>query len=122
MQVPTIGKGFAFEVNGSPTIEAVKALLVRDIPVEVGIFVYNSYRATSDWRYDSRVDKRSNLIGGHAIQLVGFTTSGSQTIFTFKNSWGLSWGNAGYGTIDDGILAHSWSKDRNFDFIVSMHD
>ncbi len=121
-QTPAFGKGVNFDVNVNPTVETVKNLIARDIPVEVAIFIYKAYESTSDWRYDPRTNRPSTMVGGHAIQLVGYKTSGTKTIFTVKNSWGRGWGESGYGTIDDAILTHSWSYDRNFDFIVSMHD
>jgi len=37
------------------------------------------------------------VLGGHALVLVGYNDSTSR--FTFRNSWGASWGDAGYGTI-----------------------
>jgi C1A family cysteine protease len=113
------GKGISFAVNMSPTIATIKALIAKNIPVEVGILVYNEYMNVSDWRFDATQDTDSNLAGGHAVQLVGYTSSGGKTIFTFKNSWGASWGTGGYGTMDDAILTHSWGYDPNFDFIVS---
>ncbi len=121
-QLPAFGKGVTFDVNTNPTIEDLKSLLVKDIPVEVTVFVYRTYMTTSDWRYNSQTDKPSTRVGGHAIQLVGYRTEGSRTIFRFKNSWGSGWGDLGYGTMDDRLLTHSWSYDRNYDAIVSMHD
>jgi hypothetical protein len=116
------GKGVKFDENSKPTVAAIKNLIAHDIPVEVGILVYNEYFNGSDWRFNAAQDTDSNLAGGHAVQLVGYSTQGSRTIFTFKNSWGQTWGVSGYGTLDDKILSHSWGYDPSFDFIVSMHD
>jgi C1A family cysteine protease len=113
------GKGMKFNMNAKPTIDQIKALLVKNIPVEIGILVYNEFMNGSDWRFNAQTDTDSNLAGGHAIILTGYTTSGASTIFTFKNSWGDGWGNQGYGTMDDKVLTNSWGYDPNFDFIVS---
>jgi hypothetical protein len=114
------GKGLGFDVNMSPTIETVKALIANNIPVEVGVTVYNEYMDSSDWRFDPKLDNDSNLAGGHAILLTGYTVSNGKTIFTFKNSWGDSWGNAGFGTMDDALVANSWGYDPSFDMAVSV--
>lgn len=43
---------------------------------------------------------------GHAVLITGFDSE--KKIFTFKNSWGESWGNKGYGQIDyDYVLNYS---------------
>lgn len=115
------GKEINFAQNTAPTINTVKALIAAGIPVEVGIVVYNEYMNETDWRFDAKTDTADNIAGGHAVILTGYDTTSEpgKTVFTFKNSWGTSWGNTGYGTIDDGILTNSWAYDPSFDFIVS---
>jgi C1A family cysteine protease len=115
------GKGLKFDENTQPTIEQVKALIARNIPVEVGVVVYEEFMNGSDWRYDPKHDNSSSIVGGHAIQLTGYKTQGKKTIFTFKNSWKDSWGNRGFGTLDDGLLLNSWGYDPSYDFTVSLH-
>ncbi|MDR3607933.1 MAG: C1 family peptidase [Oligoflexia bacterium] len=115
------GKGLNFSQNVAPTIDDIKTLLANDIPVEVGIVVYNEYMNGVDWRFDPANDNDSNVAGGHAILLTGYSTANAKTIFTFRNSWGTSWGNSGFGTIDDAILTNSWSVAPSLDFIVSLH-
>jgi hypothetical protein len=116
------GKGLKFDQNTAPTIDTIRGLIASGVPGEVGILVYQEYRTEVDWRYDSTKDTSSNIAGGHAIQLIGYTTDASgKTIFTFKNSWGSTWGNAGYGTMDDALLMNSWGYDPSFDFITSLH-
>jgi hypothetical protein len=39
--------------------------------------------------------KNDTIIGGHAVLIVGYNDVTKQ--FKFKNSWGTSWGNRGYG-------------------------
>ena len=115
-------KGLTYDQNVKPTIEDVKALIAADIPVEVGILVYQEYFSDDAWRYRPYSDNDRTLAGGHAVILTGYRKSGSSTIFTFKNSWGEGWGSSGYGTMDDKLLVHSWGYDKDLDFIVSLHD
>lgn len=42
-------------------------------------------------------DVQPGYCGGHAITLTGYNKT--QRIFTFKNSWGATWGVEGYGTL-----------------------
>jgi len=120
---PAYAKGHAFDVSDKPTVDQIKEMLNKNTPVEVGILVYTSYFDTPDWAYDADRDQDWALAGGHAVQLVGYTTAADgRTVFTFKNSWGDAWGNSGYGTIDDKLLEHSWAYDPGFDFSASLHD
>ena len=36
-----------------------------------------------------------NALGGHSVEVVGYNIA--TRMFTFKNSWGTSWGDKGYG-------------------------
>jgi C1A family cysteine protease len=115
-------KGLTFDENTAPTIDTIRALIASGVPVEVGIVVYNEYMNEKDWRFNASIDTQNNIAGGHAIILTGYTTdSTGKTIFTFKNSWGSTWGYSGYGTLDDAILTNSWGYDPSFDFITSLH-
>jgi hypothetical protein len=114
------GKGLTFNVNTAPTVDAIRTLIASGVPVEVGIVVYNEYMDETDWRFDVKTDTADDIAGGHAVILTGYTTTSTGTIFTFKNSWGVTWGNAGFGTMDDKILSNSWGYDPSFDFIDSL--
>jgi len=116
------GKGHIYDLNKAPTIDSIKELLNKNVPVEIGVLVYNAYFDTSDWAFSAKRDTDDQLAGGHAVQLVGYVTKGKSTVFTFKNSWGTSWGKSGYGTIDDKLLQKSWSYDPEYDMTLSLHD
>jgi C1A family cysteine protease len=117
----SFGKGAPVQINRQTTIESIKALIAQNVPVEVGILVYKRYFDGPNWEYNSYYDRESTLAGGHAVLLTGYSTSGTKTVFKFKNSWGYFWGMSGYGTIDDGLLIQSWSYDPMMDVTVSIH-
>ena len=48
---------------------------------------------TSALQEECRGDK--NLCGGHVVLITGYDLN--RRVFTFKNSWGSSWGDGGYG-------------------------
>lgn len=67
------------------------------------------------------------IIGGHAVLFVGFDDA--QKVFKFKNSWGTSWGDNGYGYLPyqyilSGNMSDLWTvyqeefDNKPFDIIV----
>jgi hypothetical protein len=114
------GQNLQFQFDSKPTINSVKALISANIPVEIGVVVYNEYMSSINWRFNPKLDTDDNIAGGHAIMLTGYTVSNGKTIFTFKNSWGPTWGKSGFGTMDEDLVAHSWGYDPSFDMTVSV--
>ena len=73
--------------------------LAQHYPFVFGITAYESIESAA-------VDATGNVpmpamseaqIGGHAILAVGYDIASGRILF--RNSWGTSWGNEGYGTI-----------------------
>jgi C1A family cysteine protease len=88
----------------------VMSALASSKPVVIGFSCYSSLdTAEVDKTGIVPMPKKTDRqIGGHAICLTGYDAK--TKLFEFKNSWGSSWGNAGYGYLpfgylDDGNLA-----------------
>lgn len=86
-----------FEDGTNPTdraqlIETLKANLDAGLPIIGGFLCYSNI-----WSAVNGVIPKSNgqLIGGHAVLIVGYDDT--KQLFKFKNSWGPSWGDNGYG-------------------------
>lgn len=86
-----------FEDGTSPTnravlIETLKANLDAGLPITGGFICYSNI-----WNAVNGVipAKNGQVIGGHAILIVGYDDS--KRLFKFKNSWGVGWGDKGYG-------------------------
>lgn len=62
-------------------------------PVETGFDVYQDFMS-----YKSGIYKHTSggLLGGHAVKVVGWGTSGSTKYWIVANSWGSSWGEQGF--------------------------
>lgn len=76
----------------SSTVQDIKTVLASGYPVICGIICYeNLYQA----KKGVIPIGKGNIIGGHAILLVGYNDSTRR--FKFKNSWGVDWGDKGYG-------------------------
>jgi C1A family cysteine protease len=74
---------------------AVKNALARNFPVVVGFDVYDSfYNITSSGLMPYPNVNREQLLGGHAVALVGYNDNTNR--FIARNSWGTGWGDRGY--------------------------
>lgn len=84
----------------------VKALLRANIPVCMGFNVYDNSRYTlfeglntTNYTYNpltssGSIVRGARLLGGHANIIYGYDDT--KKVFLMENSWGTSWGNAGY--------------------------
>lgn len=77
----------------------LKYCLASGYPVVFGIAVYTSFTFSTVEKTGIVYlpKKGEKLLGGHAIVLTGYNDDTKR--FTFRNSYGTSWGNKGYGTI-----------------------
>ncbi|HMW03747.1 MAG TPA: C1 family peptidase [Leptospiraceae bacterium] len=73
----------------------IKNHLSQGRPVVVGILINENFYEIGKKIYNE--GKGANL-GGHAITLVGYDDS--TNAFKFQNSWGVEWGDKGFGYID----------------------
>jgi C1A family cysteine protease len=74
---------------------AVKNALARGFPVVIGFDVYESfYNITSNGIMPYPNVNREQLLGGHAVALVGYNDNTNR--FIARNSWGTDWGDHGY--------------------------
>lgn len=71
--------------------------LSNGYPIIMGFYVYSSFMAakvakTGVMPYPNT--KREQLLGGHAVLLVGYDKT--RKVFIARNSWGTNWGDRGY--------------------------
>ncbi|MFK4438608.1 C1 family peptidase [Paenibacillus sp. RC21] len=78
------------------TIKAMQRSLVVNGPFVVGTSVYKNWMDPNVAATGKiPLPGSSEFIGGHAICIVGFDDE--TQMFKFKNSWGTSWGDNGFG-------------------------
>lgn len=75
----------------------IKTALVQGLPVVIGISVYSSFegeqaQSTGVIPYPNR--RREQLLGGHAMLVVGYDDA--EKWWIVRNSWGSNWGAGGY--------------------------
>lgn len=83
---------------------SMEACLAEGFPFVAGISVYDSFESDSVAK-TGKVPipkKTESLLGGHAIMIVGYTS----TEWIFRNSWG-DWGAKGYGYLPKSYLLNS---------------
>ena len=76
-----------------PTINQIKANIVSSGPVEAAFYVYSDFM-----NYKSGVYKRQSnqMLGGHAVKVVGWGVENGVEHWIVANSWGPSWGETGF--------------------------
>lgn len=85
------------EYHRITSLDLLKAALAEGLPVVVGINVYDSFETdavTSTGIVPMPDTTTENLLGGHAVLVVGYDDSKRQ--FIVRNSWGSGWGDQGY--------------------------
>jgi C1A family cysteine protease len=86
----------------------MKACLASGLPFVFGINVFQSFMDANDGVVPMPGPDEP-LLGGHAIVAVGFDDATQR--FKFRNSWGESYGQNGYGTIPYAYLTSSQASD-----------
>lgn len=78
------------------SLATMKGCLASGFPFVGGISVYQSFMAATNGVIPMPSPGEA-LEGGHAILFCGYDDASQR--FIFRNSWGTSWGQQGYGTI-----------------------
>jgi C1A family cysteine protease len=97
------------------TVNQMKGCLASGYPFVFGFSVYESFEGTQVAKTGvvTMPSSSEKQLGGHAVLAVGYDDK--QQRFIVRNSWGKSWGMAGYFTIpyaylnDDNLAADFWT-------------
>ena len=76
-------------------IISIKSMLSSGIPIIIGFSCYSNIFTDNVTSSGIIPLSNNNVVGGHAVLLIGYNES--TKLFKFKNSWGTSWGENGYG-------------------------
>jgi C1A family cysteine protease len=85
----------------------MKHSLANGLPFVFGISVYDSFESDLATRTGNipLPLTTENLVGGHALLAVGYDDY--LQVFRFQNSWGMRWGDQGFGTIPYNYLTNT---------------
>lgn len=96
-----------YGADGEQTLRRVQQALADGFPVAFGFPVYDSVRGNgADIPLPDL--KRDKLLGGHAVLAVGYN---NEDQLIFRNSWGPSWGERGYGYLPFEYVRKQWAVD-----------
>jgi len=92
----------------------MKACLAAGNPFVFGFTVYDSFETqeVANTGVVPMPGRNESVLGGHAVTCVGYDDSTQR--FIVRNSWGTSWGQAGYFTmpyaylLDDNLSDDFW--------------
>jgi C1A family cysteine protease len=88
------------------SVDGIKRTLIENGPVVVGMKIYTDFPFYDGGIYSPTT---SNILGHHAVTIVGFGKDDGQDYWIVKNSWGEDWGEEGYFKIFSGqCLIDSW--------------
>jgi C1A family cysteine protease len=94
-------------------LNALKNSLANNGPTVIGIACFREIFTVGSNGYIPYPANPNEIYGGHAICAVGYN---DQTkLVKFKNSWGVEWGNKGYG-----LLPYSYINDFMWDSWVAV--
>lgn len=114
-----------FNSNPNQTLNRIKSFLRAGFPSMFGFSVYSSIaQANDDGKIPYPAPRGDGFEGGHAVVAVGYddkmkiknSIRGSKATtgaFLIRNSWGIDWGDSGYGWLPydyllQGRLASDW--------------
>jgi C1A family cysteine protease len=85
---------------------ALQTALAAGFPVVLGFTVYESFESAAVAKSGNAPmpKKNESVLGGHAVCLVGYDNS--KGLWLLRNSWGTSWGQAGYFTLPYAYLVN----------------
>jgi C1A family cysteine protease len=86
----------SYQSVDNTNLQAMQAVLAAGYPVVGGFTVYDSFESDAVARTGivPMPAKTEQVLGGHAILVVGYDNS--KNWFIVRNSWGAGWGAAGY--------------------------
>lgn len=89
-----------FNVPGS--VERIKTALAMGYPVTISMYITDALYSMSGKLGDDSCLYRGGgkRVGGHAMNIVGYTPKG----FIVENSWGNDWGDVGFALLTDAIV------------------
>ena len=103
-------------------LNQLKQCLSQETPIVCGVLVYSSFESPDATKTGKipMPGQGEEILGGHAIMLVGYDDSINS--FIFRNSWGTSWGDHGYGYLPYDYITSPALSDEFWTLTVVAED
>lgn len=75
------------------SVSSIQMDIIANGPLEAAFTVYQDFMAYKSGVY---VHTTGQMLGGHAVKIVGWGNNGSTDYWIVANSWGTSWGEEGF--------------------------
>lgn len=98
--------------TGSARVLAIKAALNAGYPVSFGTMVDSLFPKSDGLEPIDPPGNFSDVIGGHAMIIIGYEESSDGLKFEILNSWGDDWGDNGYAWFTEDYIR--WPMSRDF--------
>lgn len=85
----------------------LQTCLAEGYPFVIGISVYASFESIGASGIMPMPQPKEQMLGGHALCVVGYKELSGKLYFIVRNSWGASWGDHGYFYMPAGYLLDS---------------
>ena len=114
---------FDLAINRLRGFDEVVAKIAAGSAVTISLPVnrngWQTETVTHSAELEAECDEKPDLCGGHTVLLTGYNLE--EEHFLFKNSWGNTWGNEGYGKLPFDFF-YNWSYGRLFEAEISRLD
>ena len=102
------------------SVNSIKEQIYNKLPVMFGAKVYSNFQSWNTGNVYSSLS--GSFQGNHAITIVGYDNNiGPAGAFKVVNSWGNTWGSAGFVWVDYNFLISQFSLGDNF-YIMANND
>lgn len=99
---PKTKRYYQADVFRLASIKDIPLQLQLGRPIMAGLLIRGDAWSKSITGYIPNPSKKDHPIGGHAITIVGYDPM--ESLIHFANSWGTSWGNRGFGSMQEETL------------------
>lgn len=91
--------------------EQLQRCIDNDFAIVFGLVIFESFLRTSgDGKVPMPDTSKEKMLGGHALVITGYDPV--LRVFEIRNSWGVQWGQEGYGFLDyEYVLDRRWASD-----------
>ena len=105
-----------FGAPGATAVAKLKQTLASGRPVALTIGVFGRFEWATGSGVISSAGKLGPMLGLHEVLAVGYDSRGVKIM----NSWGTSWGNAGYGILDwNYVSSYSYEAETAAGFVTT---